>query len=383
MAQATQVDSMSLHEVIRGFDVSSRRALTRSGWSWRTSVELTTVLISAPSVRMAPAPAFIEDFADHDHRMQAALSNVQFDRPSAFRHRRAEEATRLWFLGSRDVLRNVFQSQLMGTERLETWLDWSARREWREHLLSHGSLLDGTFLDEIGYLVGMESRAELVRLYAVASRPDEVAALVRSNSDEARDIREAYAASAVLRGAFHQAVALSHNSVLHHPMRDMFLQEIESDNAVELEGDPIKILAGMLLLASFAEGSAGARLGRWLENVQRVVNACHSGAIRFPPIGPMPVEAAERMAVAWSETAGVQVHAHDAEIATDALVAGGVGLFTIFLQPLLALPAGVAAAVVTHAGDVDRRVPFEFRRHARLGDIARLSSGRIGRIWPR
>jgi hypothetical protein len=163
----------------------------------------------------------------------------------------------------------------------------------------------------------------------------------------------------------------------------MFLQGTESENAVELEGDPIKILAGMLLLASFAEGGAVARLGRWLENVQRVVNASHSGAIRFPPMGPMPVEAAERMAVAWSDIAGVQVHSHDAEIATDALVAGGVGLFTMFLQPLLALPAGVLAAVATHVGEVDRRVPREFRRHARLDDISRLSSGRIGRIWPR
>ena len=239
------IDSASTYEVIMAL---ARQSPANSyATEWGQALAVTALLIGTDNLGLSPSPlsegAASGPFGVGISGLSGALRRVHVDDVSA---RIALERTKRW--GDRNI--EKLQRLLSSITNSDTsvirgngsdWLDIHIKYEWVEHCTRLGALFDQVFNPQLAKILGIP-HAELSRIWQETSDPKVVQKLAenRPDSDAFRIIRDAYIASALLRGRYHHHVAeQSSLQILSHPIRDSISPRTLTSQTTTIQTTPV------------------------------------------------------------------------------------------------------------------------------------------------
>lgn len=353
-------------------------------WAWMTSLEVTSLLIRAPHLKMMPGPGKAGAATGAYGMLTRQLAGILGQEPPNIEGSHAALAsTRRWARRNAPKIAGLYRELRSDNRNFGTWLDWSVRTAWPERASRLGGLFDDALTPEIAAILGF-SQEYMNVLRRAGTDPVTVQAFARwqPDSDTFRHLVDAYVVSALLRGRFHDYVARRQASqVVHHPFRQSVLSRLHgSRTEYELENTE-RYLANIILAAAFAEKRHEARITVWAQNVLLARQGLMDESIALFP---------KRSDVVGLETAirsakqiGIRTHPKWLEHALDASVALGVGaLSSFYLEGWGSFAAGMVGYGTSLALAGGRRgVQQLAARSRRLRDLAAAGPGRIQPRW--
>ena len=310
------IDSASAYEVI--LVLARQRPTDSYRTEWDQALEVTSLLISADQIKLSPSPrregAASGAYGTFLNSLKGTISRI--DLPDAST-KTALRKTKHWANRNVDKLRRVLGS-ITGAHASPqacdpaSWLEAHISHEWKEHVIRHGALFDKDFIPHLAGILEV-SIDELERVRIESADPALVAELVkkRPDSDLFRLIRDAYVASSLLRGRYHNFAAEdSKVQILTHPIRDPILRNGRNGESIAIESSNTeRYISSIALAGAFAEKKHQLRVSAWADNVIALRNA--RDQINLEPKDCD--ETAMEVAIDAAKKFGVRVHSRQLE----------------------------------------------------------------------
>jgi hypothetical protein len=365
-----------LHEVSRL--LREPRIEDRKEWERESAVRITALLLGAPRVTMAPAPTALNEIVGPFEQLERGLDSlrlVEMANPDPSVTNLAMTEVKDWASANPAAVATGL-GKLKADPEFASWMDTSASVFWQEHAIQHDGLFELAFLPQIALALDT-TEAELFELQKLSQNIDELPELAmrRSAGSPGGVIADAYVVAAILRGRYHDLVNyLSDDGQLtHHPIRDAIpLETIPTEADTFLVTNTMRHVGGLLIASAFVEKKEDARIGVYLENLDRLKKWIGTDllALRALRFGDRVEDEVVRIAdQAGIETRGRRTKA----ILEDGTAAGFTALTSFVLLPW-SLVVGVAGGVILKRAQVGERVEG-FRREQRLKNLYKAGSG--------
>lgn len=382
MAHGT-IDLASSYEVLSVFNAGEPSRCY--DWSWEQAVRITSALVGASGVGVAPSPGYAGQASGSIGELMSRLSNAQLvamEHPGPHVLTSGLRETQEW--AHYDLVE--LQEELHRLKRdpnFQPWLDWNVRGVWSEHTQRLGGLFDPALLPEVALVLGISGREarrllresrnlRAIQRYTTRDRDTEIFAA----------LCDAFVASALIRGWFHDRVAdLAGHQILHHPIRSGVLPLKTSHEGQTFVTSEAELIFANIILADTLEKPEHDRIGRW---VCTVANARRHWAqlelVRSVDDEPFSSRRqAEKRAFAAAERLeiGVSRKLDHALEWSFKLLPVGLSLILVPWQTvpleLIAIRAGDRAV-----GGISRSIAAHVtKRTARLQDLAQSGPGRL------
>jgi hypothetical protein len=377
------IDLASSYEVLSVFDAGEPSRCY--DWSWQQAVRITSALVAASRVGVAPSPGYSGQASGSIGELMSRLSDAQLvaiEDAGPYVLTSGLRDTQEW--AHRDVVE--LQDELRRLKRdsnFEPWLDWNVRGVWSEHTQRLGGLFDPALLTEVAGVLGISGR-EARRLLHESRNLRAIQRYTTQDRDTEgfAALCDAFVASALIRGRFHDRVAhLAGHQILHHPLRYGVLPLGTDQGGSTFVASEAEFIFANIIIAGTLEQPEHDRIGWW---VRTVANArrhwAHLELARSVEDEPFSSRGqAEKRAFAAAETLEIGVSRkldHALEWSFKLLPVG----LSLLLMPWETIPLELIAI---KAGDraisrISRPIAAHVtKRTARLQDLAQSGPGRL------
>jgi len=386
------IDSASITQVVQAFDVYPEPSVPRG---WDIPLSVTSLFISARNIGLSPSisQATIRSDGPVGGVTRKLLSSGIMARrkPNAVTMKRAIKETKEQIHAYTGEFKKKFEDFLKEeSDKVVGWLDWSMRRASDEHVQNFGSLIDNEFIPELSLLLDVKD-SELNNLYKETSQRNVVAKLAKkeSNSDFAEIVRRCFLVAVLLRGMYHDYVAdTSQRQVAHHPLRKPFLPDLHTQpllfDASMTEG----YLSTIVLHDALCEKKLEYRLGRWVENIEKIRKANMRGNEKIDLRPTEDPNLALKRALRAAEDLRIHVIPRRLENFLPKVFGVVVGKgVELMLTPFIGTSATIfGEPVEAFAEDLSRKgLRKLYGHHGRLAKLAKSPPGRLSiykRIFP-
>jgi hypothetical protein len=352
---------------------------------WDQALEVTATLISADHIKLAPSPR-PEGPASGPYgiflaALDQAVTRIVLPESSTTL---ALRKTKRWANENVEKVRSVLGS-FTGVKgaavnsQAAKWLDAHINSEWTEHVIRHRALFDRDFIPQLGKVLGIAPE-ELVKIWELSGDRRFISELInrRRESDKFRAIRDAYVASSLLRGRYHEyAAEESSAQILSHPIRQPVLRDLRRGDSIPiLISNTERYLASIALAGAFAERKHEARVSSWAENIVTLRHAREQ--INLDPKDRD--ETARDTAIDAAKKFGVRVHSRRLETFLDVGVGLGSSALTSFvLSPWESMAVGSAMSALSAKQKIGQKIARTLTTmRGRLIRLSRMVPGRVG-----
>ena len=338
-------------------------------------------MVVAKRLRISPNPVTAVHTADAYKTLFEALRSANL--ASQFRsnpslRRQALTETQQWVVGNVTSVREAYAA-LQDNSEFQPWTEQQQRYAWPEHIRRFGGLFDPGLTEQLPIVTGIPP-SDVKRLWSLTR---DMGLVERVAAEDLSSIRQLYFYSMMLRGRFHDRLAmLSEWQVLHHQFREPFLDKSIAPT-VDMRISPVlTTLAKIIVGDALSERTLSRRIVRWTELVALARDAVHSGILVLPL--DVSDDEAQKGAIKAAQLLGIKKVPGVLEQSIEAIVDLGIvnlGKFLLSLwHPELSLLAD-NAATAAHPFAKPAKVVASRLQHWRIRKLAQDWPGRIARIW--
>lgn len=161
------------------------------------------------------------------------------------------------------------------------WAIWARREAWVDHTNRLNGLFNKNMIDDLSVALG-HSKTEMETVW---KRTKDIIQVKKWSRDEDLDkcfeiAEEAFIASAILRGRFHQLIAIENGSPYqYHPIRKHIVIKPKKGFRYEFSTS-LKYLIEILVNSPWKEKHPIDRISLWADNISKVSKARREGRLR-------------------------------------------------------------------------------------------------------
>jgi len=371
------VDSASIHGALAALSLHGSENV--SEWDRQCLLD-TTYLLLFWKIGIVPGPP--GEYKGASGPFEHLISKLPALEAAGFRREPALSATKAWLTKEPGELRDAWK-HLHAAPEFAAWATVGRELFWLHHVRMNASLFNPEFIPHISRLLGYELR-ELKRIERMSQDEHNVRRWVKTNlkGEDARIAWDAYVATALIRGRFHEYVAGRNNLHLSgHPLRRFVQRPLTPGRLLPVFNSEeyfVKAIIGSAMLETTSDRRAKA----WVDNLVKARASIERRAISLPRVA---VDAdAERLAAEAARACGISASysrvRRELEVAT---ALGLTGLLTISVSPW----AGPLGPITTAAyrqyrgasvGEDLARFLLDTKR--RFRQLAGTVPGRISRL---
>jgi hypothetical protein len=273
------VDSATCYQLIQYFSTEPKSAESWNEWDRQCAVRLTTLMIGATHVSIAPGPDHARGASQDYGFLTAQLMGLGVVTEHVPRPRSKSRALRLtekWCAANKKQIIDSHE-QVKRDPSFPKWLEWTTTHALEEHILRLGGPFSESHIPLLADLLG--SKATDIKRLRTLSTKEPFLREVRNRrvySDSAfNTVVEAYVLSAQVRAIHHELIARSEIwQVCHHPLRDGIIESYSpSKREAAVEANVSVRLAEHVLDCAWAEQKLEQRLVCWAENLGKIRSA--------------------------------------------------------------------------------------------------------------
>jgi hypothetical protein len=374
------IDAASMFGIVAALSYKQPHECNR--WSWQTAIEASCALIGMNHLKMSPHPSPTSPGSGPFVKLTRAISDIiaQIE-PDQQVRQSAREKTKAWARRDYRKIRTAYDELWMNEDFL-TWLDNYINYGWRQHSERLGGLFDHSFTPQIALVLDVQKH-DLEDIWRLSLNQKVVETYAKRQPDEDgfRLMRDAFVASTLMRGRYHDYIAKASSwQILHHPIRTSMLPRLKEMPRAEVSLNTIQYLSNIILAVAFEEKQEN-RIASWVENFRKAREAALRGDIDIQPKESDDI--ALNVAIRDAKYLHIRTHSRLLDKALDVSVALGIGVLTSFvLLPWESFLAGMAAYAATYKKSPGELVGRALdRREGRLRTLAEAGPGRIERTW--
>lgn len=384
------IDSASIYEVLLALERSDPTESYPLGWN--TALNVTSAVMSAKKLRVAPAPASEGGAGGSYSQIMKGLASIASVAKEPNDPIQAIALRRTMGWASQLPTQDLLRSQLTLYKKPEAegklecsdfprWLEDHIVWEWREHAARLNGLFDEHF---IGILCKVLERPKeyMQHLLALTRNASILNGYVKKQPDDSefRTMVDAFIISTLLRGRYHDCAADETGSqIMHHPIRRPVLRPLPKSTETVIQiSNTEQYFSNILLAGAFAYRKPKDRIECWLESVKIARAGVAAQTIALDPVDYD--DTALNNAIRFSKQLHIRTNTRVLEKVLDVfLPVGGTMAVTLLfhnwaITPLAALAAGYGRMKCKPGLRISRAV---FERENRLRTLAALGPGRI------
>jgi hypothetical protein len=274
------VDSASTYEIVAACDIGNPKEIYP--WAWIVASDVTMGLIFLDHIRLAPSPGHAGKASDLYAELTDALLETNVlgmeSPPDQRSRRRALDVVRKQLARPTQLadLRHRIEDLNADEVNYRPWLDWIVRsKSWLENSRRLGTLVNPEFSHEIASVLNI-SRAEVMRLADLSGRRNELERLMRKPGGETFGLlANAFLASALIRGKYHELVIGNRAQLIRHPMRARPTNRGDDFLANKIQA----YFASALLAGALTGRSPRSRIKAWVRGVIEARKAVATGQL--------------------------------------------------------------------------------------------------------
>lgn len=377
------IDSASTYEIVTTLRLN--RILEVYPWAYCTAIEVTALLINAEYLKLAPSPG-TSGLASgpYGFLMEKLVGIVSHAKPTESIVALSCERTRCWASRNTDLVHNAIISLRADEKNFLKWLEHSIIYAWKEHSVRLGGLFNPEFIPHISKAIKRPADY-LSEVWKLSCNINVLDDFINRwpDTDEFKTMQDAYIASLLIRGCYHDYVAEgSKQDIVHHRVRQSVLSNLSSSPLIFFPVlDTQTILARAIVQGAFAESSHLGRIALWVENVEKARKAQLLGIIDLRK--KLTLNIAKDAVKNAIKQADLRLHPKFVEEAIDTSIAMGVGLLTSFvLKEWISAGLSIGTYFFSRTKSIGKRVANSFyRSEHRLEQLVNSAAGRIESVW--
>jgi len=259
------IDSASIHGAI----VALSKGKTEKISDWDTqSLLSSTYLLLFDNINIIHGPGYYAGASGPYSKVLSGLpflEGFQFDRTSAIRN------TSFWLNRFPDSLKDSWQA-LTSDDQFKAWQTNAIELFWIHHAKMYAGLFNEEYIPSISKIINC-SEKELRGIHHASENINEVKKWSKVNSWTSELAHNAWTASALIRGRFHEYLSYSNNThLVAHPFRKFGERDSGGNGEAYITNTETyftKIIIGSALL----ETSRERRLDAWIANIDKARKA--------------------------------------------------------------------------------------------------------------
>lgn len=349
---------------------------------WDVALAVTATFISANQIKLLPSPRpegpasgpygiLLKNLGDAVSRITLPGSSTTL----------ALRKTKRWAADNAGKISQMLGSFAASQSDEARWLESNISNVWQEHVLRQRGMFDKDFIPQLAVVLNT-SRSELERMWALSADQALVSELVkkRPDSDTFRLVCNAYVASTLLRGRYHNYAAReSQVQILSHPIGDAIRLNPRGAEPIKIESSNTeRYLASIALAGAFAERDHQSRVATWIENVLALRRARDQVNLDPKDLD----ETARDVAIDAAKKFGVRVHSRRLETFIDAgVLLGSLPLTCFVLTPWENVAFGVIATGLSTRWKIGQEVARTLATTRwNLKKLSQMVPGHIGYV---
>ena len=382
--RAGLIDSATISQLVQCLD---RGTKTQYPWSVCEALDLTALAIRERNLAVAPGIAGPKGVAKDplDDMVDAMLRATILRRDETARDYEREVAitkSKQW-IGRSDVITNVREevARLHSDEKnYANWIDWAANRAWASHARRFGGLLDEEYETYVARILKIDEQ-EVADMRQASNDSDELKRLIKSRGDDFSAMSQAYLASSIIRGRYHEELsAITNRQLKRHPLRAMVSRRRTKRSAYTVEVLPAAwCLSCVVLYGAMKQKTLNGRISSWVSNISKLRSFFDRGGLQLAPGSDA---AAMDSAIFVARQAGVEIVTKRIDTILEIAMSLGVGTLTsLYLSPWVGVPAGVAARTSLKKAGFPSKIRNSFAYDTRDALLKDYMGGRIESEW--
>ena len=394
--RAGYIDSASLMDVIGGF-VFYRDCNDWDEWT-RQSIYDATMLLIANFLELAPPPEsksipdtpplgnlyycydlILEKFQNVS-KVGPQTATLEGDMLSA----RSEFNNWLITFERTDEIYRIIEKTTKEA-CYERWIDTAIKYAWPDHSSRNDGLFNKNQIELLSLIVGI-SQKKMKCLWDKTHIPSQV---LKWSKGEDLDVdfelaRDAYVASALLRGKFHESLASKTDlSYQNHPLRQHIVAELRKGNRHRIP-EPLKFLVSIIVASAWKEKKPIKQVSLYAENAIKARQSCRLLQLdqRFFRYQKLDAEEAKKIAIDTAKELKFRIYPKiDEEIIdfTNMLTKGSIEyILNLWWLDLLGIGSDSILWHIEKRKSLGKRIMEKITLiDAPLGEMATEHSGRI------
>lgn len=181
--------------------------------------------------------------------------------------------------GARDAIMKTKQES-----SYPQWIEWAIKQAWVDHSYRLNGLFNAEMIDGLSPILEVSSK-DMKNLWKKTINLQQVKRWSQGqnlNSDFEL-AQDAFVASAILRGRFHEFISSQKGwQLMHHPIRQHILAPLpENTDYVFSIPEPLEYLVNIIAHSAMEEQNPKDKVSRWTDNILKTRRSYLSGKIEF------------------------------------------------------------------------------------------------------
>jgi len=329
-----------------------------SEWEWKSITEVTEALVFNHHLRIAPGPspskleaAQSELYVCYDLACKQLGRIIEDIYPIDVKIQElAKKVFNEWLLKNVEDARGAI-TETKQEKSYPHWEQLAIEHAWVDHSYRLKGLFNAEMIDELAFILEAPPN-DLRSLWKKTTDLQQV-----KNWSQGRNLdsdfelaKDAYIASAILRGRFHDFVASRMQwQIMHHPIRRHILVSLSQGVGYRIP-ETGEYLAQIIANSAMEEQKPKDRILCWTENIRTVQEAYCQDIIPEILNEELKQEKARDLAIKTAKKLQIRVYPHSLENQLELAVMSGITLGTSLLGLWIVFPWGALAGGVIGVG---------------------------------
>lgn len=321
-------------------------------WEWRSITDITEALFIHHLLKIAPGPSpsklenpYNELYAFYDLACKQLGTIIDVTPIDVTIKDSAKREFRNWLFNNVDYTREVI-TKTKQEKGYANWERWTIEHAW----VDHSYRLNGLFNTEIIYELAFVLDVPLENMRNLWKKTTNLQQVKKWS--EGRNLnknfelaRDAFIASAILRGRFHDFVVNKMQwQIMPHPIRQHIHEPISEGTAYKIP-KAVEFLTQIVVNGAMEEKKTEDRIIRWTENIRKIQDNYFQNEI--PEILNLELSQEEALDLAINTAKGLHIRVHSRSLEKYLelaimlgviFVTGSIGFWIV--SPLVPLTAG-------------------------------------------
>ncbi len=385
------IDSASIHGAIAALDYD--RVQRWHLWAYQSIVTVTALLLCHPHLRIVPgiSPRFglvdrstraVEDLYDFGIRQLLPVLETTLDSYSdatrlSKSKENAERKTKEWIKNSTEEAKKAFFTAKT-QDCYESWLEWAIQNAWERDSERINGLFNFEMIEELALTLDCDKQT-MYRVWKITQNLERLRLWKQKQEGEDFKIAcEAYVASAVFRGRYHDELAKSMKwQVTHHPIRDFALIQPTGTNNIAIPlTRPFTYFCNIIINGAMKESNSKSKIALWTENMKHAQGDQKIMTSLFEPEDDIDIS--RKKAINAAQALKLRLYPKWLDLMDIPLALAVTGLTSFVLTGWADLSLALPFAITRPVHRITEKTAL---REKNLQKLSTLPAGRITQEW--
>lgn len=377
------IDSASIYELISLFRYPTFQ--DAYPWAQSSAIEVTSLMISNKSLLMSPSPSQAGiATGDYGLLMYNLSQWIKHKSPNHLIASHAIQKTKRWTRDNSDLITSSIKEMRKDETNFITWLEQSIIYAWGEHSQRLGGLFNFEFIPQISKILDLQTN-DLKEVWSLSKSKKIIDDFIKRmpDDDNFKIMQDAYIASALIRGRYHEYVAKeSQIQILPHKLRKPVFINLGKNKKHKFRVlNTQRLCAWLIVESAFCEKSIEERINLFTENLDKIRKANFQDLIdlRDKPDDITAIKVVKNAA----KMSGVRIHKKKIEKIIDLVMAIGIGYLTSFiLTEWVGIPVNVLENELLENSTWGNKIARNlFDNESNINKLPLFKPGRIESNW--